>query len=314
MELLLRQTDARNRREQLIKAVENAIKLKYQLQNPEILSAVNKEKNSRFVELQQQNSSIGRMIILISALQDVNQILNYLDLEERKRAIVEKIVHNEQLRDERSESGEDVEEDYAAAWQELLRERSDLKMIIEALLKSGEAGAILRSLGDVKQRLADVRASVPADKSNKNGKSPQKELTRDNEQKEHDGHNADDSSEPQNGARSLPKEEMSIGSQGGKKQKRQNFCDFNNIKCKTSNAFGAESSQRAEKLQKRREKLEREAKQVEREAKEKEIADLQEEVARKARTAERKKRSRKFCVVVGLVSEVSHQSKLQTTI
>ena len=65
-ELLLRQTDAINRRERLIKAVENAIKLKYQPQIPEIFSAVNEAIKSRFVELQQQNSSIGRLIILMS--------------------------------------------------------------------------------------------------------------------------------------------------------------------------------------------------------------------------------------------------------
>ena len=57
-ELLLRQTDALDRRERLIKAVENAIKLKYQLQTPELFSVVIKAIKSRFVELQQQNSSI----------------------------------------------------------------------------------------------------------------------------------------------------------------------------------------------------------------------------------------------------------------
>ena len=75
-ELLLRRRDAINRQERLIKAVENAIKLKYQLQIPEIFSAENKAMKSQFVELQQQNSSIGRLIILMSALQDENQILN----------------------------------------------------------------------------------------------------------------------------------------------------------------------------------------------------------------------------------------------
>ena len=50
--LLLRRTDAINRRERLIKAAENAIKLKYHLQIPEKFSAVNKAIKSRFVELQ----------------------------------------------------------------------------------------------------------------------------------------------------------------------------------------------------------------------------------------------------------------------
>ena len=182
-ELLLLRTDAMNRRERLIKAVENAIKIKYQPQIPEIFSAVNKEIKSRFVELQQQNFRIGRMIILMSALQEENQILNYLDLEEKKRGINERIVHNETLSDERIENGEDAETDYAAACQELLQERSDLKLKIEALLKSGEAEAILRSLEDAEQRLADVRASVAADKSSKNGTSPQNESQSDIDQK-----------------------------------------------------------------------------------------------------------------------------------
>ena len=91
----------------------------------------------------------------------------------------------------------------------MLQGRSDHKLKIEALLKSGEAGAILRSLEDAEQRLADVRASVAAEKSSKNVTSPQKQPQPDNEQKEHDDHNADDSQEPQNVARSLPIEEMS---------------------------------------------------------------------------------------------------------
>ena len=104
-ELLLRQTDAINMRERLIKAVENAINFKYQPQIPEIFSTVNKEIKSRFVELQQQNSRIGKMIILMSALQDGNQILNYLDLDEKKRDIDERIVHNKKLSDKRIENG-----------------------------------------------------------------------------------------------------------------------------------------------------------------------------------------------------------------
>ena len=193
-----------NRRERLIKAVESAIKFKYQPQIPKIFSAVNKERKSRFVALQQQNSRIGRMIILMSALQDENQILKNLDLEEKKRAIDERIVHNEKLSDERIENGEDAKADYAAACQELLQERSDLKLKTEALLKSGEAGAILRSLEDAEQRLADVRASVGADKSSKNGTSPQKEPQLDDELRKLNEPNADDSQKPRNEASLQP--------------------------------------------------------------------------------------------------------------
>ena len=51
----------------LIKALQNAIKVKYQPQVPETFSTVNKEIQSRLVELQQQLSSIGRVKILMSA-------------------------------------------------------------------------------------------------------------------------------------------------------------------------------------------------------------------------------------------------------
>ena len=286
-DLLLRRTDTINRRDRLIKAVENAIKVKYQPQIPEIFSTVNKEMQSRLAELQQQSSSVGKVQMLMSALQDENQILNYLDLEEKKCAIDEKIAHNEKLHNERIENGEDAEEDYAAACQELLQKRSDLKLKIEALLKSGETGAILRSLEDAEQRLADVRASVAADKSSKNGTSPQKEPQPDDEQKEHDGHNADDSQEPRNGARSLPIEELSIHSRSERAKSNKT-----SVISKTSSArrvmhLELKTLKEHEELQKRLEKLEREAKQLEREAKEKEIANLQEEVARRARIAEK---------------------------
>ena len=111
-ELLLRRTYAMNRRDRLIKAVENAIKFKYQPQILEMISAVNKEIMSRFVELQQQDSRIERMIILMSSLQDENQILNYLDLEEKKRD--ERMVSNEKMRKDSTANSKNVdEEDYA---------------------------------------------------------------------------------------------------------------------------------------------------------------------------------------------------------
>ena len=288
-ELLLRRIDVIKRRERLFKAIQNAIKIKYQPQIPEMFSTVIQAMKSRFVELQQQDSNTGRVIILMSALQDENQILNYLDLEEKKRAIDERIAHNEKLRDERIENGEDAEEDYAAACQELLQERSDLKLKIEALLKSGETGAILRSLEDAEQRLADVRASVAADKSSKNGTSPQKEPQPDDEQKEHDGHNAEDSQEPRNGARSLPIEELSIHSRSERAKSNKT-----SVISKTSSArrvlhLELKALKEQEELQSRLEKLGRETKQ-----KEMEIADLQGEVAREARIAEKEIELAKF--------------------
>ena len=223
----------------------------------------------------------------MSALQDENQILNYLDLAEKKRAIDERIVHNEKLSNERIENGEDAEGDYAAACQELLQERSDLKMKIEALLKSVETGAILRSLEDAEQRLADIRASVAADKLSRNGTSPQKEPEPDDEQKEFNGQSADDRQDPKKRARSLQIEELSIHSQGDKTKSNKT-----SVISKTSSArrvmhLELKALKEHEEVQKRLEKLEREAKQLKREAKEKEIADLQEEVARRAEIAEK---------------------------
>ena len=97
-ELLLRRIDAINRRERLIKAIQNAIKVKYQPQVPEMFSTVIKAMQRQFVELQRQNSNTGRVITLMSALQDENQILNYLDLDEKKRSIDKLMVSNEKLR------------------------------------------------------------------------------------------------------------------------------------------------------------------------------------------------------------------------
>ena len=57
-DLMLRRTAAINRRDRLIKTVENAIKVKYQPQIPEMFSAANKAMQSRLVELQHQCSSI----------------------------------------------------------------------------------------------------------------------------------------------------------------------------------------------------------------------------------------------------------------
>ena len=276
-DLLLRRTDAINRRDRLIKAVENAIKVKYQPQIPEMFSAANKAMQSRLVELQHQCSSIGRVKILMLALQDETQILNYLDLDEKKHAINKLMVSNEKLREDSIANGKVVdEEDYAAACQELLQKRSDIKTKIEDLLKSGEGGAILRSLEDAEQRLADARVNSTADKSSKNCTSPQKEPQPDDEQKENDGHIADDSQEPRNRARSLQIEEMSIDSQGDKTKSN-----------KTSLISETSSARRVLHLElkalKEKEELQARLTQL----KQKEIADLQEELARKAKIAEK---------------------------
>ena len=69
------------------------------------------------------------------AIHDENEIHTCLDLEEKKRVVDEKIVSNEKLRDDPIANGRDVdEENYAAACQELLRKRFDIKTKSEALL------------------------------------------------------------------------------------------------------------------------------------------------------------------------------------
>ena len=60
-ELPLRRSDSINRRERLIKAVKNAVNVKYQPQIPDMFSTVIKAMQSRFVELQRRNSSNGRV-------------------------------------------------------------------------------------------------------------------------------------------------------------------------------------------------------------------------------------------------------------
>ena len=287
-DLLLRRTDAINRRDRLIKAVENAIKVKYQPQIPEIFSTVNKEMQSRLAELQQQSSTTGRVKILMSALQDENQILNYLDLDEKKRAIDKLMVSNEKLREDSIANGNDAnEEDYAAACQELLQKRSDIKTKIEALLKSGDGGAILRSLEDAEQRLADARVNSTADKSRKNCTSPQKEPQPDDEQKEDNGQNADDAQEREKGTRSLPIEELSIHSRSKRTKSNKTT-----VISKTSSArrvldLEIKALKEQEELQTRLEKLRREANEVKIASLQDEMVNLQEKLVRKAKIAEK---------------------------
>ena len=282
-DLLLRRTDAINRRDRLIKGVQNAIKVKYQPQIPEIFSTVNKEMQSRLVELQQQSSSIGRVKILMSALQDENQILNYLDLDKKKRAIDERMISNEKFRADSIANGKNVdEEDYAAACKELLQKRSDIKMKLEALLKLADEGAFMRSLEDAEQRLADVRAIVAADKASKNGTSPQKEPQLDDELRKPNEPNADDSQKPRNEASSQPIEELSIHSRGDKTKSNKTSVFSKTSSVRRIFDLEIKALKEQEELQTRLEKLRRDAKEIE-------IADMQEELARKARIAEEEK-------------------------
>ena len=124
-----------------------------------------------------------------------------MDLEYKSRAIDEKMISNEKQ---------------CYNCQEQLRERSEIKTNNDALLKSGDEGALSRNLEDAEQRLADVRANAAVDKSGKSGTSPPKDSKLDDAQKEHNGHSVDGSQDPRNRCRSLPIEELSIHSQGDK--------------------------------------------------------------------------------------------------
>ena len=289
-ELLLRRKDAINRRERLIKAIQNSIKVKYQPQVPKMFSTVIKAMKSRFVELQQQNSSVRRVKTLMSALQDGNQILNYLDLDEKKRSFDRLMVSNEKLREDSIANGNDAnEEDYVAACQELLQKRSDIKTKIETLLKSGDEGAILRNLEDTEQRLADARVNSAADKSSKNGTSPQKEPQLDNEQKRRCDNKVNDSQKSMNELRSLPIEALSMHSRSDKTKSNKTSVISKASSARRVLHLELKALKEQEELQSRLKKLGRETKQ-----KEMEVADLQDEVARKARIAEKEIELAKF--------------------
>ena len=244
----------------------------------------------------------------MSALQDENQILNYLDLDEKKRAIDKLMVGNEKLLEDSIANGKVVdEEDYAAACQELLQKKSDIKMKIEDLLKTGEGGAILRSLEDAEQRLADARVNSAADKSSKTGTSPQKEPEPDDEQKELDDRSADDRQDPRKRARSLQIEALSMHSHGDRTKSNKTSVMSKSSSARRVIDLDLNALKDQEELQSRLEKLRRNAEQNE-------IADLQEKLARKAKIAEKVIERAKVSSKCGCSFRVSRRSGFQMTI
>ena len=82
----------------------------------------------------------------MSVLNGENQVLNLLDLKDKKRVVEEKTITNENLSDDKNANSEDVDEEYyAALCQELLRKRFDIKTNIDDLLQSGDEGTIAKS-------------------------------------------------------------------------------------------------------------------------------------------------------------------------
>ena len=158
----MRRNDTTQKRGRIFQAVQKAVKLKYQPQNPGALAQGKIEIQSRFEAWQQRNTGIGRLRMLMSAIQDKNEIQIYLD-------------HEERLRNDAIAYGKNAnEEDYTAASQEFFRKMSDIKTKIEAHLTPGESEAILRSLEDAERKLSDDRVIYTANASRKTDTSHQK--------------------------------------------------------------------------------------------------------------------------------------------
>ena len=140
----------------------------------------------------------------------------------------------------------------------------------------------MRSLEDAEHRLADARANSAADKSSKNGSSPQKELEPDDEQKQFDGHNGDDRQDPRNGSKTLQIEELSIRSQGDKTKSNKTSVFSQTSSVRRVLDLELNALKEEEELQTRLKKHRRDAEQNER-------ADLQEKLASKIAQKEIKK-------------------------
>ena len=148
------------------------------------------------------------------------------------------------------------EEDYVAACQELLQKRFDIKTKTETLLKSGDEGAILRSLEYAEQRLADARVNSAADKSSKNGTSPQKEPQPDDEQKRHCDNKMNDSQKSKNEARSLAIEALSMHSRSDKTKSSKTSVISRTSSARRVLHLELQALKEQEELQSRLEKLE----------------------------------------------------------
>ena len=159
----------------------------------------------------------------MSALDDKKEIQNYSDLEEQKRPIDETNLNKGKWRESQITNREDVnEEDYTAGNQVLLEKPLDFKRKIEVLLTSGDAVAILPSLVEAEQRLADVRVNSAAHKTRSGSTSLQKEPTRDDDQEVQKGPIPDDDHELGDAARSLPIGKLEISPQLGKTKSNRN--------------------------------------------------------------------------------------------
>ena len=98
---------------------------------------------SQFEVLQQQNSGIERLKILMLAWENGNVLEYCLDFEKKKRASMKESLAMKSCAMIISQVEEFAGDLYAAACQELRRRRSDIRMNTEVAVKSGAEGAIL---------------------------------------------------------------------------------------------------------------------------------------------------------------------------
>ena len=134
-------------------------------------------------------------------------------------------------------------------------------MKIEALLKSGDAGATLRSLEHAEQRLKDVRVNSATDKMRSRSTSPQREATSDYGPALQEAPKADEDQEPGSRARSLPFEELDISPQLRKIKSNRTSLISESSSLQRVLHFELKALKEQEERQTRSEKLKREAKQ-----------------------------------------------------
>ena len=142
---------------------------------------------------------------------------------------------------------EDVDEaDYAAASEELLRKTTVIQTTIEALLESGDEGAILRRLDDFEQRLTAVRVNSAAVKTGKTETHHKKvpDLTMSERKKKITSR------------MTTTRQEFKLDQcqqtnwayiRNVKKRMQQHLCDLETNTCTTRYEFGAQHFERARK-------------------------------------------------------------------
>ena len=92
------------RRQELIQSVQNAGKLRYQPQIPDVFAPENMARQSQFEVSQQQNTIIGGLKKMMLAMESENDIQTNLDRDQKKRATEGKSFNVLQLRADQKEN------------------------------------------------------------------------------------------------------------------------------------------------------------------------------------------------------------------